>query len=365
MKTLAKLQAECAAVGINVEVAGRSRKEPFIAALRSYHWEKDFPGKPLPVQLSPMLLTDWGDLPSDQAQEIEQDNHAWIVQRKFDGVRALLHIDEAGVRITSRCISEVSYRLCEFTPNLLHLAQGFSELTGTIFDGELVCPVPVIDTGNTITSNALQAAVAILSTTAGNAQQIQVRQGAHLRLYVFDILQYRGTDVTQFPLRERLNYLVKALQAANNPYLELVPSFVINKARVHRTIIEDDGEGTCWKNLDEPYQMGLRSRAWIKRKRGIEIEATVTGFKAGTNGHTNLIGCVEFSIQQGDGSTVPIAWVNSFTREEREAMTFVDSEGKVALNDFYMGRKALIQGHDLSAKSRRIRHAKIRRWLHG
>ena len=98
-----------------------------------------------------------GDLNEDEAREIEEDCHAWIVQPKLDGVRALLHVEDGQVRITSRCVSEVTYRLSEFQDNLPHLTQGLSQLKGTILDGELVCPASVIDTGTTTTATSLQA----------------------------------------------------------------------------------------------------------------------------------------------------------------------------------------------------------------
>src|SRR5262245_318650 len=96
----------------------------------------------------PMLLGTWEDLDEGQAQEIEDDLHAWIVQPKYDGVRALVHIENDRVRINSRTVSENNYRLSEFQENLLHLNEGLSELKGTILDGELVCPVANLETGS-------------------------------------------------------------------------------------------------------------------------------------------------------------------------------------------------------------------------
>ncbi len=363
MKTLAELQAECAALGIKVEVEGRTGKEPFIAALRAYHWHKDHPGQALPAQVMPMLLSNWADLTPDQAQEIEQDTHAWIVQPKLDGVRALLHIEEGGIRITSRYVSETTFRPSEFQANLPHLTHGLSGLVGTILDGELVCPVAAIDTGSTTTATTLQAAVAILSTTPENARRVQERHGAQLRFHVFDILRSRGKDVTPLPLLDRLDFLAQAHQNTDSHHLEMVPSFVIGKAAVHRSIIQAGGEGSVWKRVDQPYQPGRRVKHWIKKKSSVEVEAFISSFKAGNNGHTGMIGAVEFSTRQADGSSVPVAWVSGWTDNERQAMTHFGPDGKVTLNPIYLGRRALIEGQDHAAKSRRIRHARIRRWL--
>jgi ATP-dependent DNA ligase len=202
-----------------------------------------------------------------------------------------------------------------------------------------------------------------LSTTPENARRVQERHGAHLRFHVFDILQARGKDVTPLPLLDRLDFLAQALQDLDNHHLGIVPSFVIGKAAVHRSIIRAGGEGSVWKRVDQPYQPGRRVKHWIKKKAGVEVEAFVSGFKLGNNGHTGTVGAVEFSTRQADGSSVPVAWVSGWTDEERQAITHVGPAGEIMLNPAYLGRRALIEGQDHAAKSRRIRHARIRRWL--
>ncbi len=363
MKNLANLQAECAALGIQVEAKGRASKEPYIAALRNFHWRKDHPHEPLPAQVMPMLLGSWEDLDEAEAEVIENDHHAWIVQPKMDGVRALLHVEENRVRITSRSVSEVTYRLSKLQDNLPHLCTGLSNLTGTILDGELVCPVSNLDTGSTITGTSLQATMAILATSPENSRRVQEAQDAHVRFHVFDILRYGGQEVTHLSLMERQECLEQAVRQTNNPFIETVPSFVVNKTAIHDRIISTGGEGTVWKKADAPYEPGRRVGHWIKRKRGIEIEAFVTGFKPGTNGHAGLVGAVEFSVQDPNGPPIPIAWITGWSDVERKEMTHINSSGQAVLAPSYLGRKALITGQDLSAKSGRIRHVKIRQWL--
>jgi ATP-dependent DNA ligase len=364
VKNLAELQAECATLGIKVETKGRASKEPYVVALRDYHWRKDHHDEPLPAQIMPMLLGSWEDLDDAQAEAIEHDHHAWIVQPKLDGCRALLHIEGNQVRITSRTVSEVTYRLSEFQDNLSHLAEDLSKLSGTILDGELVCPVSALDTGSTVTGNSLQATMAVLASSQIKARQFQEGQHAHVRFHVFDILRSGSQAVTHLPLIDRQDILATTLRQITNEFIEAVPSFVVNKPDIHRHIIEAGGEGTVWKKADAPYEPGRRASHWIKRKRGIEVEAFVTGFKPGTNGHEAMIGAIEFGTAK-NGFIEPIAWVSSLPSVNRSRMTQLDSAGKVSLAPGYLGRRALIFGQDLSAKSGRIRHARIVRWLAG
>ncbi len=363
MKNLAELQAECAALGITVEINGRASKQPYLDALRDHHWRKDHPDQPLPPQTQPMLLDSWEDLDENKARQIEEDCHAWVAQEKYDGVRVLLHVEDGRVRITGRTISEVSYRLTEHQDNVAHLTTGLSPLRGTILDGELISPVSCVDTGSTITATSLQATVAVLVTTAENAHQIQERHDAHLRLKVFDILRYHGQDLTRLPLIERLDFLEKALRQSDNPFIEPVPSFVVNKPDIHHRIINRGGEGSVWKSASSVYLPGKRSLSWLKRKRTVQVEAFITAAKEGRNGHSSSIGAVQFGVRRNDGSTIPIAWVSNLSDRERQLLIDPLSNGRPRLAPHHLGRRAVLAGQNLSARSNRIRHARLVRWI--
>lgn len=310
-----------------------------------------------------MLLNDWRDLDETEADSIEADNSGWCIQEKKDGVRALLHINKDGIRITGRTVSEVNFRLSEFQDNLPHLAGGVEDLAGTILDGELVSPADVVDTGDTITANALQAATAILAANPEKAMTIQNEHAAELEYHAFDILRYKGQDVTARPLRERLAILAEALSQVSNKYIEMVPTDTTDKLIVHEQLIASDVEGSVWKKLDQPYQPGKRAKHWIKRKRGIEVEAFVSGFKPGNPGRGNrsLVGAVEFSVQDDAQGSRPIAWVSNWADEDRQRLT-TQLDGSPALNPTFLNRKALIRGQDIAAKSQRIRHATFVQW---
>jgi ATP-dependent DNA ligase len=367
MKTLAELQAECAARGITVKPSGRASKEPYIAALRGHLWRQEHLDGPLASQVQPMLLGSWDDLDPGEAEAIEQDQHAWCVQEKKDGVRALLHVQPNGIRITGRTISEVTYRLSEFHANLTHLATDLDALSGSILDGELLCPAAQIDTGDTVTAHSLQATVVILATSPDNAKLIQDRHQAHLQFHAFDILSFGGHQVTSRPLSERIDLLRQTLDLANNSHLHLVSTFVVGKPAVHRRVIESGGEGTVWKRMDSLYEPGRRVSSWLKRKTQVTVEAVVIGAKPGTpgKGHDGLIGAVEFGLPQPDGTFKPIAWVSALSDEERRSMTQTGPAGMPQISPALLGRRALITDQDHSAKSGRLRHARLVSWVDG
>jgi ATP-dependent DNA ligase len=258
----------------------------------------------------------------------------------------------------------MTFRLSEFQANVPHFTTGFDDLAGTVLDGELVCPVAEIDTGDTTTAAALQATVAILAAGAEKAREIQNRHNAHLHFHAFDVLRFRGEDLTARPLADRLTALEVAYLSASSPYLDLVPTHTKDKALVHELLLADEKEGTVWKKLDRPYQAGKRVRHWLKRKRGLEVEAVITGFKMGSadRGNAHLVGAVEFSVEDASGSPRPIAWVSNWAGTERLEMSAV-VDGAVTLAPGCHGRRAIIRGQDIGNKSGRIRHARIVKWL--
>lgn len=361
MKTLSELQALCQRLGIVVPGHPRAAKEPYLLALRHHLWDRDHPGQVMPPQIEPMLLGDWDN---DQPEHLESDESNWCVQEKKDGVRALLHVTPDGIRITGRTISEVTFRMTEFQENLPHLATGFKDIIGTVFDGELVCPVTKINTGSTVTVHPLQAAGAILATDPRNAQAIQDRHNAQLAFHVFDILQLQNDDLTPRPLWDRLTALDQVMKQIENAHIHPVPTQMRNKRSFHDAFIAEGMEGSVWKDLNSAYQVGRRVGTWLKRKRRIEIEAEIIGYKLGSSGRGNahLVGAVEFGRRGPDGSIRPIAWVSNWADAERAGMT-ISSEDGPRLRPEYFGRRAIVVGQDDATRCGRIRHARFRCWL--
>lgn len=362
MRTLAELQSLCDKLDLSVETNGRRSKGPYVAALQEHYWSQDHGGKTLPEQTQPMLLSDWRDLSDELATEIEADDSGWVVQQKLDGMRVLVHITEDGVRITGRSLSTTKFRLCEYQAHVPHLVDALRGLIGTILDAELICPIAELDTSNVVTTSALQAVVALTSTTPDEATQRQAEQSAHLQLHVFDILSSAGEDISGQPLRARLDYLATALRSVASNHILQVPHHAINKCAIHAKLIENGAEGTVWKRLDSSYQANRRSKHWIKRKRAERLELIAVDYKLGTpgRGHENLIGAVGFA-SPNDPTTV-VAWVSAWPDEERSAMSSKENE-RPSLSAKFLGRRALIESYSRSMRSGRWTHARCLRWI--
>lgn len=178
------------------------------------------------------------------------------------------------------------------------------------------------------------------------------------------MLEYHGEDTTTLPLTERLRILQEAVGTTENAIVESFPSYSVNKNAIHNNILEAGGEGTVWKKANTAYEPGKRVSHWLKRKRGLEVEAFVTGFKLGSpqRRHSHLVGAIEFSVQER-GTIRPVAWVSGWSDQERDAMTWKEPDGTPTLNPTYFGRSAIVVGQDEAGRSKRIRHARLKQWL--
>jgi len=160
-------------------------------------------------------------------------------------------------------------------------------------------------------------------------------------------------------------YAGRLADAIDTPYINIVPSITANRRAGHNRIVEQGGEGTVWKDANGIYEPGRRGKHWIKRKRSIQMEAFVTGFKLGTANrrHAHVVGALEFSVEAPEHGVRPVAWISSWTDEERSVMTLRDRSGNPTLNPTYFGLRAVVAGQDETGRSKRLRHARLAQWL--
>jgi len=258
------------------------------------------PGLDLPY-FTPMLAQE----SNPEAVEERFISDEWIAEEKIDGARYLCYITKEGNRFFSRRISVKDGLPVEKTGNIPHLAgtptkdfvqvvpdkdvkrikglfsnlknfqvvlpESFKEemaaLDGTILDGEILpASGRFLDTTKIMGSLPLEAI------------EKQKKMGAMV-YHVFDILFYKGKDLTSLPLEERLTYLGRI---PSNDYL--IPVKQIwgegEKRKLYADIISRGGEGIILKHLKAPYRVGVRSKdTWMKVKRSRSFDVVVVGFE--------------------------------------------------------------------------------------
>lgn len=183
---------------------------------------------------------------------------AWVFERKLDGVRATVRRTAKGVAITSR-----TGRRMDNYPELVD-AFGAESAVDFVVDGEIVA-----FEGSRTSFEKLQGRLGISDPRLARLTGIEVF------MYVFDILELEGRDVTGLPLRKR-----KALLKSSLEFHGPVRYTQHRNEKGEKFFLEacaKGWEGLIAKRADSTYQH-RRSKDWLKVKCSFEQELVIGGF---------------------------------------------------------------------------------------
>lgn len=271
----------------------------------------------------------------DEAQlDVLLSDPAFVAQEKLDGMRAIVHVTKDGLRIFSRSAGVVDPTTpLEKTTALPHLAAiRFPGLTGTILDAEILSPG--------IDSATLAGQV---HRKNGNNQNLLVK------IFVFDILRYRNSDLMMKFFDDRLTVLEKLEPELASEHLSILPTAATerDKRKLYESTLQNGGEGIVLKRLDAFYFPGARpSNNWYKAKRSATFDCIILGFTKGAGKYNNRIGAVRFGQYSGD-TLVELGQASGMSDAIRNDM----SENP----EKYLGKVVRIKGME-RLKSGAIRH---------
>jgi len=212
----------------------------------------------------------------------------WIIEPKWDGVRAIVTVHDGSVSIASRLGNDVTGGY----PELAALGTALGGRSA-VLDGEIVA---FDDQTGRPSFQRLQRRMHVRSPGA------QLRRDVPVQLLVFDILWLDGELVAERPQVARRRVLESLrLDGACWHTSPLVPPAPAEDllAACRQTGME----GYVAKRADAPYLPGRRSSAWIKVKCGRRRELVVGGWSAGQRGRTGSIGSLAVGCWGLDSTT--------------------------------------------------------------
>lgn len=393
-RKLAELKAQCEELGLKVEKSGtRESKTDYILALRQYYLDKLY-GDKIPKDLelmldmeSPMLCARFTELTPAEKEKIWNDPN-WIIEQKEDGARLVNFFIEGQWGCYSRNISVKDYLPVNYSAKMCKDGIDLSKLKDSfVCDSEIVSTNPnvctVIGKKGVICETQLQAVTALLAMNEEDSIRIQREEDCPLELRVFDVIWWNGEWIKGKPLIERIPYVVEAvrqLQEAGvkcrRPY-----SSYSNKLAFYRAMLSLGFEGGVLKNLHSPYvdSSSRKKTGFIKVKRtmseamqdagiGDGIDAFITGFEPAdeSKGWAGYVGALEFSVifrdSNGNEKTHKIARITNITMDLRKELTTYDEDGNPILKNEWYGKVATVDGQCLSARSLRLKHARLIEW---
>ena len=372
-RNLADLKRECAEHGLTVTPAGkRESKTDFEVALRNFLWTRDHGDEEMLVQIAPMLGRNIKDVDEATADAIWS---TFLVQPKINGCRGILHIFAKSPngsipqsRMTSRRVSDQTYRLNENTGNVPHLRdyEYGSDWDGTVLDGELVSPVNSIETESITTNGVLQSTVALLNCSPEKSARIQEKFG-QLAYRVFDLLFYKGTDVRRESYKVRYQLLQEFFadhltieSRTGMSLVEIVTGSVEEKQAFYQSIVDEGGEGVMLKDPQARYISTGRPKTMYKVKRHEAVDAFVIGWEAGDEdkGQSHLVATLVFGAYDENGEIHTVAKCANFPIAEKESWTISENGIPTGIWEDVIGRVYEIEGQEWSTRNHRLVHAR-------
>lgn len=227
----------------------------------------------------------------------------WSYELKWDGMRIVALLDDAGVRLQSSNGKDVTNAFPELGA-LNEVLVGFESL---ILDGEVVAmsPAGIPDFGR------LQHRMHVKDRRAASERARDVP----ISYVIFDVLCVNGDDTLRLPLVDRRALLEKIV--APGSHWMLTESHRGDPRALIDVVIERGLEGIVAKRLDSRYVEGKRAGAWRKIKPRQRQEFIVGGWSEGQGVNAGSLGSLLLGVM-ADGELMHCGSVGSgFTESER------------------------------------------------
>jgi DNA ligase D-like protein (predicted ligase)/DNA ligase D-like protein (predicted polymerase)/DNA ligase D-like protein (predicted 3'-phosphoesterase) len=234
--------------------------------------------------------TDWLSEPiefmlSDISTKVPKSDK-WMYEVKWDGIRAMISLDEGNVRIRSRNQNDITIAF----PELLKPEDAF-RANNALFDCEIVC---LDKDGRPMFKEVINRMRQKSESAAARA-----RNKNPAICYVFDCLYLDGRPLVGEPVERRREWMADAIKVGkSNPY------------RVSQTVDDGDGlfaaakeaglEGIMAKKLGGPYTPGRRSDTWLKIKTRTTMDCLIIGYTKGKGGRADVFGGLHLARPNGN-----------------------------------------------------------------
>jgi bifunctional non-homologous end joining protein LigD len=217
------------------------------------------------LRYAPMLATLAEKLPTGRG---------WLFEAKWDGYRTVAYVVNGDPELRTRKDQDYTQRfrtVASAIPRALRTSN-------CVIDGE-VC------------------AIDELGRTSFSAMQ---KGGYPLVYYVFDLLELEGEPLLDLPFVERRKRLEEILDRRSKT-VQLSEAFEDGSA-LEQAAIEQGLEGVMAKRAQSRYELGRRSRDWLKVKPGKQRqEFVVAGYTKGQGRRSGRLGSLILAVNEGGG----------------------------------------------------------------
>jgi DNA ligase-1 len=220
--------------------------------------------------------------PLDQVEDLT-DISAWLIEDKYDGIRAQVHFSHGQARIFSRGMEEITHSFPE-------IVASFSTVPGNgLIDGEILA----FRDGRALSFNILQRRLAKKQVRASLLTEVPVIFMAYDLLLRDDVLLFAE------PLwrrREKLHELPLTISPRHRATCQTELEELFNQARAR------GNEGLLLKWPDSLYEPGRRGGAWLKLKRPYAtLDVVITAAEQGNGRRATVFSDYTFGVRASNG----------------------------------------------------------------
>ena len=225
--------------------------------------------------------------PLEAASDLPHPNH-WIVEDKYDGIRAQAHLDHGRVVIYTRGAEDVTTAFPEIESALARIA------ASAVIDGEILA----WRDDRALPFTVLQQRIARKRASREIIATVPVF------FIAYDVLYANGDMLLDRTVEERRQALERLLENHPQPIL-LSPQFNVETTADLDRLFEDarlrGNEGLLLKRRGSIYEPGKRSGAWYKLKRPFAtLDVVITAAEQGHGKRATMLSDYTFGVRSGD-----------------------------------------------------------------
>lgn len=223
------------------------------------------------------------------AVEDVADPSQYLVEHKFDGIRAQVHVGGGRVAVFSRGLGDVTASFPEVSGALRGLRGPL------VLDGEIVA----VEGGRTLPFVLLQKRLSRRAPSAELQREIAVA------FIAYDLLHDTDGLAFERPIEVRREALARVVREAEAPQIRLSHVHEVRDRdaveRLFEAARESGDEGLVLKRRGSTYEPGRRGSAWLKLKRALgTLDVVITAAEQGHGQRASMLSDYTFAVRDGD-----------------------------------------------------------------
>ena len=220
----------------------------------------------------------------------------WVYELKWDGMRVIASIDDAGVRLRSSNGNNATNSFPELD-GLVELLDGFDSL---VLDGEVIA----MGDDGVPSFVRLQQRMHVKD----RADSLKRAKDVPISYAIFDVLFVNGNETLRLPFADRRSLLERIVEPGSHWLLTDVHEG--DPGPLLDSVMARGLEGLVAKRSTSPYVEGKRSPTWVKIKPRLRQEFVVGGWTGGKDGNAGSLGSLLLGVMV-DGELIHCGSVGS------------------------------------------------------